>query len=117
VTDLLTNLVTQGYSIYEAVVKGGVPQISAKAAEVASGNGSAPAPAGDQKPARDIDVRTVHRPGAPGAGSRPGGGPAAEPRFHRDRAHTAGLIHEGDGLAAEALESLDISLEAVRDRG
>jgi ATP-dependent Clp protease ATP-binding subunit ClpC len=26
-----------------------------------------------------------------------------------------GLIHEGDGLAAEALETLDISLEAVRE--
>src|ERR1019366_4770778 len=26
-----------------------------------------------------------------------------------------GLIHEGDGLAAEALESMDISLEAVRE--
>ena len=27
-----------------------------------------------------------------------------------------GLIHEGDGIAAQALESLGISLEAVRDR-
>jgi hypothetical protein len=45
----LTNLVTQGYSIYEAVVKGGVPQIAAKPAEVPSGNGSAPAATGDQK--------------------------------------------------------------------
>ena len=27
-----------------------------------------------------------------------------------------GLIHEGDGLAAKALESLDISLEAVRQK-
>ena len=26
-----------------------------------------------------------------------------------------GLIHEGEGLAAKALESLDISLEAVRE--
>lgn len=27
-----------------------------------------------------------------------------------------GLIHEGDGVAAKALESLDISLEAVRSQ-
>ena len=27
-----------------------------------------------------------------------------------------GLVHEGDGLAAKALESLDISLEAVREK-
>ncbi|PMD04413.1 hypothetical protein CJ199_12210, partial [Brevibacterium paucivorans] len=27
-----------------------------------------------------------------------------------------GLIHEGEGIAAKALESMDISLEQVRDQ-
>ena len=44
VTDLLTNLVTQGYSIYEAI-KGGVPQTLAKHVEAPRGNGPAPLPA------------------------------------------------------------------------
>ena len=43
VTDLLTNLVTQGYSIYEAV-KGGLPQVSMSPLGVPTGNGLAPDP-------------------------------------------------------------------------
>ena len=43
VTDLLTNLVTQGYSIYEAV-KGGLPQVSMSPLGVPLGNGLAPDP-------------------------------------------------------------------------
>jgi len=50
VTDLITNLVTQGYSIYEAV-KGGVPQASLKLFDLPAGNGSVPTPTGDQNPA------------------------------------------------------------------
>jgi hypothetical protein len=50
VTDLITNLVTQGYSIYEAV-KGGVPQTSTKLFEVPVGNGAVPVVTGDQNPA------------------------------------------------------------------
>ena len=41
VTDLLTNLVTQGYSIYEAI-KGGVPQALTRSVEAPPGNGPAP---------------------------------------------------------------------------
>jgi len=48
VTDLLTNLVTQGYSIYEAI-KGGVPQISTRQLGVPVGNGPVPAQSSDQK--------------------------------------------------------------------
>jgi uncharacterized membrane protein YqiK len=50
VTDLLTNLVTQGFSIYEAV-KGGMPQISTRSLETPLGNGPAPAPVRDQSTA------------------------------------------------------------------
>ena len=46
-TDLITNLVTQGYSIYEAV-KGGVPQASTKIFEVPVANGAVPVVTGDQ---------------------------------------------------------------------
>ncbi len=41
VTDLLTSLVTQGYSIYEAV-KGGIPQISSRTHEAPLRNGTTP---------------------------------------------------------------------------
>ena len=47
VTDLLTNLVTQGYSIYEAI-KGGVPQTLTKRLEAPVGNGPVPVATADQ---------------------------------------------------------------------
>jgi len=47
VTDLLTNLVTQGYSIYEAI-KGGVPQTLTKRLEAPLGNGPVPVATTDQ---------------------------------------------------------------------
>jgi uncharacterized membrane protein YqiK len=49
VTDLITNLVTQGYSIYEAV-KGGVPQTMTKLFDVPLGNGALPVVNSDQSP-------------------------------------------------------------------
>jgi uncharacterized membrane protein YqiK len=49
VTDLITNLVTQGYSIYEAV-KGGVPQAAVKLFDLPVGNGAAPTTTSDQTP-------------------------------------------------------------------
>ena len=51
VTDLITNLVTQGYSIYEAV-KGGVsPEIDAELFDRRAATALLPAPTGDQNPA------------------------------------------------------------------
>jgi len=61
-------------------------------------------------------VREVYRPGAAGCGPGSGRGPDAQPQPHRYRAHPLGLIHEGEGVAARALESLGISLEAVRQQ-
>ena len=65
VTDLITNLVTQGYSIYEAV-KGGVPQASMSPFDTLRGNTVPPAP-----------VLTGPAPAAAPAAA--GNGPAPEP--------------------------------------
>jgi ATP-dependent Clp protease ATP-binding subunit ClpC len=43
-----------------------------------------------------------------------GGSPCAQSQLHRTEHILLGLIHEGEGVAAKALESMGISLEAVR---
>ena len=62
-------------------------------------------------------ARTIHRPGPPCRRPRPRGRTRLLNHNYIGTEHILlGLIHEGEGVAAEALESLGISLQAVRSQ-
>jgi Clp amino terminal domain, pathogenicity island component len=62
------------------------------------------------------DVRAVQRPGSSGRGPGPGRGSAPRSQLHRHRAHPPRPVHEREGVAARALESLGVKLHRVRQQ-
>jgi len=59
-------------------------------------------------------VRTVHRPSPSSERPGPGRGQDAHHNYIGTEHLLLGLIHDGEGVAAQALESLGITLKGVR---